>query len=100
MIIIIIIIKMTMMILLIIMIIMIMIMIMIIIIANTNDRGSRAAELCCSRGERLGLTLGRERPPPRSCSSRGGRGPDHRWNRNPRPQPQKFSKLVFLMKFS
>ena len=22
----------------------------------------------------------------------------HRWNRNPRPQPRKFSKLVFLMK--
>ena len=24
----------------------------------------------------------------------------HRWNRNPRPQPHKFSKLVFLIKFS
>ena len=23
----------------------------------------------------------------------------HRWNRNPRPQPQKFSKLVFLLQF-
>ena len=23
--------------------------------------------------------------------------PRHRWNRNPRPQPQKFSKLVFLV---
>ena len=31
----------------------------------------------------------------------GGRAelPDrgHRWNRNPRPQPHKFSKLVFLI---
>ena len=25
---------------------------------------------------------------------------NHRWNRNPRPQPQKFSKLVFLIWFS
>ena len=24
---------------------------------------------------------------------------DHRWNRNPRPQPQKFSKLVCLISF-
>ena len=26
--------------------------------------------------------------------------PVHRWNRNPRPQPQKFNKLVFLIQFS
>ena len=25
---------------------------------------------------------------------------DHRWNRNPRPQPNKFSKLVLLTYFS
>ena len=24
----------------------------------------------------------------------------HRWNRNPRPQPQTFSKLVFIMEFT
>ena len=24
---------------------------------------------------------------------------NHRWNRTPRPQPQKFSKLVFLLQF-
>ena len=26
-----------------------------------------------------------------------GRKPSHRWNGNPRPQPQVFSKLVFLV---
>ena len=25
---------------------------------------------------------------------------DHRWNRNPRPRPQKYSKLVFLIETS
>ena len=29
-----------------------------------------------------------------------GRRRNHRWNRNPRPQPQTFSKLVFLIQFS
>ena len=31
---------------------------------------------------------------------RSGTQLHHRWKRNPRPQPQKFSKLVFLIQFS
>ena len=29
-----------------------------------------------------------------------GESEDHRWSRNPRPRPQKFSKLLLLMNFS
>ena len=31
---------------------------------------------------------------------RSGRLQDHPWNRNPRPQPDKFSKLVSLITFT
>ena len=30
----------------------------------------------------------------------GGPGGGHRWNRNPRPQTQRISKLVFIIEFS
>ena len=38
--------------------------------------------------------------PPGSRRAGGATAGSHRWNRNPRPQPQTFSKLVILIEVS
>ena len=45
-------------------------------------------------------TLPKAAAAPAAAAAAPASGGNHRWNGKPRPQPQKFSQLVFLMKLS